>query len=89
MKATKTSVQTAQRSKPNGWECKRMKYDAVDVYLWIYERLQNSLSIAEQKQGDDRASWLEDAAYYRAALAMLRQLINSSAHIQQKQIWPE
>jgi hypothetical protein len=41
---------------------------------WIEERLANSLRLADEKNGDDRAGWVQDAAYYAKTLAILRTL---------------
>jgi hypothetical protein len=38
---------------------------------WLEERRQNCLRIAEQKTGNDKTGWLEDAEYFRAAIAAL------------------
>ena len=34
---------------------------------WLAEREENALRIANTKQGADKAGWLEDAAYFKAA----------------------
>jgi hypothetical protein len=39
--------------------------------MWLKEREQNALLIADMKTGKDRAGWLEDAAYLHDAVAML------------------
>jgi hypothetical protein len=41
---------------------------------WLEERLANSLRLADEKNGNDRAGWVEDAAYYAKTLAILRTL---------------
>ncbi len=41
---------------------------------WLEEQLANSMRLAEEKTGDDRAGWIEDAAYYAKTLAILRTL---------------
>jgi hypothetical protein len=44
---------------------------ASDVLEWLTERLQNCKRIAETKAGDERDGWLEDAAYFSAAIGLI------------------
>src|SRR5574337_829507 len=39
----------------------------MDLNAWLEERAANCRRIADGKQGEDRAGWLEDAAYFDAA----------------------
>lgn len=43
-----------------------------DVRGWFQERYENSLRIAATKADTDRRGWLEDAAFYAAALELLK-----------------
>jgi hypothetical protein len=45
----------------------------VSVLQWATERYENTLNIAATKTGDDRAGWLEDAAYWREIVRVLKQ----------------
>lgn len=40
--------------------------------VWLQERLENAERIAKTKNGADRAGWLEDAGYFRRAVAAVR-----------------
>jgi hypothetical protein len=46
-------------------------YTAKDVAQWLAERLANCQRLAQEKTGADRAGWLEDARYFKAALHLL------------------
>lgn len=42
-----------------------------DVRAWLFARLQNCARLADQKEGRDRDGWLEDAAYFSAAIGLI------------------
>lgn len=42
-----------------------------DLLAWLADRLQNCETIASHRIGADRSGWLEDAAYFKRAIAML------------------
>ena len=44
---------------------------AEDVRLWLQERYDNCVRIAKQKTGEDAMGWIEDAAYFEAAIRLL------------------
>lgn len=41
-----------------------------EVVMWLQERAENAARIAATKTGDDRAGWLEDEAYFLAAIRL-------------------
>lgn len=42
-----------------------------DACIWLAERRDNCRRIAERKDGTDRLYWLEDAAYFEAAIEFI------------------
>lgn len=43
----------------------------LSVEMWAQERLDTALHMVEQKTGDDRAGWIEDARYWRLIVERL------------------
>lgn len=55
-------------------EIVRRKIEELDpqkVRAWLHDRLANCHRIARTKDGADRDGWLEDAAYFAAAIGMI------------------
>jgi hypothetical protein len=44
---------------------------ASEVRLWLCERMANCQTIALEKEGDARTSWVDDAAHFAAAIGMI------------------
>lgn len=44
---------------------------AADVKIWLEERLANCRRISRTKTGDDRNGWIEDAAFFSAAIGLI------------------
>jgi len=44
---------------------------AADVKNWLEERRNNCIRHAQTKVGTDRAGWLEDAAFFCAAIGLI------------------
>jgi hypothetical protein len=53
-----------------GWEVPEPS-EPMSALEWARERLANTTRIAAEKTGADRASWLEDEAYWRDVVAKL------------------
>lgn len=45
--------------------------DGLGLRAWLVERYESATAIAARKTGADRAGWLEDAAYFKAAVKAL------------------
>lgn len=59
---------------------------------WLAEREANCLRLAEHKRGQDRAGWLEDAAYFKSAidqLAEAKRLLSSADEAIRQLVTPE
>lgn len=48
--------------------------EGLGLRAWLVEREQNARLIADDKAGSDKAGWLEDMAYFRAARDALDEL---------------
>lgn len=55
-----------------------MEETAGDVYLWLEERRQNAVRIAQTKTGEERDGWLEDASFYANAVRGMKYLHQAS-----------
>lgn len=51
------------------------------VELWIQERLRTALDQVQQKTGEDRDGWIEDARYWRLIVERFRQPRNDSTQL--------
>lgn len=47
------------------------KLSAPDVRTWLQARLANCRRIASEKTGSDRDGWLDDAAFFAAAVGLI------------------
>ncbi len=45
--------------------------DRADVRTWLEDRLANCLRLAARRSGTDRDGWLQDAAYFAAAIGLI------------------
>ena len=45
--------------------------EGLGLRAWLVERYDNAMAIAARKTNADRAGWLEDAAYFKAAVKAL------------------
>lgn len=56
-------------------ELTRRRYPSVpQTMAWLEERLANCLRLADENNGDDRKGWVEDAAFFAKAIAIIRVL---------------
>jgi len=55
---------------------------ALSVEEWVAERHANCLRIAKREFDEDRAGWLEDAAFFQEILAQLVRLAAAEAEIE-------
>jgi hypothetical protein len=50
---------------------KIQQLDLAKVRAWLTERQENCWRRAGERQGNDRKGWLEDVAYFSAAIGLL------------------
>lgn len=46
--------------------------ESQSILAWAQERYENTLRLSDEKNGEDRDGWLEDAAYWRAIIELIQ-----------------
>lgn len=48
--------------------------DTTQTLAWLEERVANCIRLGDQRDGDDRAGWAENAAFFAKTLAIIQAL---------------